>query len=303
MILAIKKMAGEMVTAWSKFWFDSKSESYLYSLAAFRVLFSVTLFFFVLSRTGDLSFLYSDSGIFPAAYAKTLEPMKYSYSIFFYLKSDLALYASHWILLFSLIMLALGAFTRLFAIVAYFLILMFIGRNPTAMFGVDMISAFYFFYLMFSDSGARWSVDARRKKNADNGSPIGFVAYRLMQIQLCVVYGYSGIEKLKGVRWWDGSAMWDVLSIGTMQRWDMSFVAHVPIVLSIMAYTVLAWEIYFPALIWNKSIKNYVLAFGVLMHIGIGVFMNLPTFAAMMISYYALFLTKEELFKLIPNRN
>lgn len=97
--------------------------------------------------------------------------------------------------------------------------------------------------------------------------------------------------------------MWDILTIGDMQRWDMSFMSHVPYVLALMAFTVLAWEIYFPVMIWNKKIKNLVLGFGFSMHLGIGLFMNLPSFAAMMISYYALFLSKDELLKLIPIRS
>ena len=115
-----------------------------------------------------------------------------------------------------------------------------------------------------------------------------------MQIQICVIYGFSGMEKLKGTRWWDGSAIWDVLSIGNMQRWDLSFVAHFPILLSTAVYVVLLFEIYFPVLVWLRRWRLPMLVFGVQMHIGIYVFMNLPSLGFMMISLYALFLTKEE---------
>ena len=296
-------MIRKVLELWNYFWFDSKSENYLYSLAVFRVLFSLTMIFFFSSRFPDLKFFYSQEGIMPVEYLRTLPQMRYIFSIFYYWESIPFLYVCHVALIVFLVLLALGLFTRAAAIFSYFMMLMFANRNPTAMFGVDMISAYYFFYLMFTDAGARWSLDAKRNASTNQGTTVGFVAYRLMQIQLCVVYGYSGLEKLKGVRWWDGSAMWDVLAIGNMQRWDMSFMAHAPILLAIAAYLVLAWEIYFPALIWNKKMKIPVLAFGAAMHLGIGLFLNLPSFAAMMISYYALFLTKDELLKLIPNRN
>ncbi len=296
-------MIRKAIELWNQFWFDSKSESYLYSLAVFRVLFSFTMIFFFASRFPDLEFFYSQGGIMPVEFLRSLPQMKYIFSIFYYWNSVSFLYFCHSALIVSLVFLAAGFFTRTAAVFSYFMMLMFAHRNPTAMFGVDMISAYYFFYLMFTDAGARWSLDAKRNRNSSNGTAIGFIAYRLMQIQLCVVYGYSGLEKLKGVRWWDGSAMWDVLAIGNMQRWDMSFMAHTPILLAAMAYIVLAWEIYFPALIWNRKMKLPVLAFGAAMHLGIGLFLNLPSFAAMMISYYALFLTKDEMLKLIPSRS
>ncbi len=116
-----------------------------------------------------------------------------------------------------------------------------------------------------------------------------------MQLQLCVIYAFSGMEKLKGTRWWDGSALWDVLTIRNMQRWDLSFLAHAPIALAANVYVVLFWEIYFPVLVWNKKLRVPMLIFGVLLHIGIFLFMNLPSFGFMMISFYVLFLKPEEL--------
>ena len=116
-----------------------------------------------------------------------------------------------------------------------------------------------------------------------------------MQIQVCVIYGYSGMEKIKGWRWWNGSALWDVLSAGNMQRWDLSFVAHMPVVIAAMVYVVLAWEIYFPVLIWVPKLRLPMLAFGVAMHIGIFLFMNLPSFGFLMMTLYLLFLSEKEL--------
>jgi hypothetical protein len=116
-----------------------------------------------------------------------------------------------------------------------------------------------------------------------------------MQLQVCVIYGFSGLTKLQGVRWWDGSALWDIFAAGGLQRWDMSFVAHVPIVIASAVYLVLLWEIYFPALIWAPRLRLPMLAFGVFMHIGIFLFMNLPSFGFLMISLYVLFLKEEEI--------
>ena len=163
------------------------------------------------------------------------------------------------------------------------------------MFGVDMIASFYFLYLCFADASYKYSVDAWLGGGSKKLSIRGHIAWRLMQFQLCVIYGFAGLEKLKGVRWWDGSAMWDVFQISNMQRFDLSFVVHFPLVLAAAVYVVLFWEIYFPILIWLPRFRPYMLFFGFLMHVGIYVFMNLPSFAFMMISLYILFLTREEI--------
>lgn len=280
---------------WNWFWFDSRSNDHLENLGVFRVVFGATMFFFFSSRHLDVSFFYGESGVMPSAYLSQIELMKYHYSIFTWLTSDRALLIGHWLLLILTAMFTLGVFYRPVAILVWLLNMMFLNRNPSAMFGVDMISSYYFLYMAFADGAARWSVGSRVFKPKTEHGWVSHIFLRLMQVQLCVIYAYAGLEKLKGVRWWDGSAIWDVMSMGNMQRWDFSVVAHVPFLLALMTYTVLFWEIYFWVLVWNPRLRPWVLGYGVAMHIGIGLFMNLPAFAAMMMAFYLLFLDREEL--------
>jgi len=295
----LKKFFLSPIHAWDAFWFEPNDEK-LRSVAIFRILFCATMLFFYISRVPDISFFYSEQGLLPSSYAQTVDYFRYHPSIFFGMKSLTSLYIFHGIFLSLLLMLSVGLLTRFVAPLTFFFHLMFLNRNMTVMFGVDMISTFFFLYLIFSNSGAYYSLDKKLFcKNSwlyrSSASTINHIALRLMQIQLCVIYAFSGLEKLKGTRWWDGSAIWDVLTMGDMQRWDMSFVAHVPVLLAMNAYAVLFWEIYFPFLVWKKELRNYILLIGVFLHLGIGIFMNLPSFAALMISIYALFLSGEEI--------
>lgn len=295
----LKRLFLYVAHAWDKFWFLSKSDSDLVPIALFRIMFSLVMFFFFLSRTQDLAFFYTDAGILPEQYRQQVEYMN-QYTIFSYFSSLTAIRIAHGMLLVSALFLAAGLWTRWSAILTYVLHVMFFNRNMTIAFGVDMISSFFLLYLCLADSGARLSIDAILRKRKQGQSTLGHMALRLMQLQLCVIYGYSGLEKLKGVRWWNGSAMWDVLCIGNLQRWDMSFLAHAPLVLSSVVYLVLFWEIYFPVLIWIPKMRLPMLAFGFVMHIGIFLFLNLPSFGFMMISIYILFLKREDLFLICP---
>jgi hypothetical protein len=281
--------------SWNYFWFDSRSDAQLTILAIFRVCFCLVMFSFYFSRAFDVEFFYSARGILPAWHAKHLEFFRYHPTIFGDTTPLWLLQGLHTLFLGFLLSQALGLFTRISAVGTYFLHMMFLNRNLTAIFGVDMIGTFFLLYLCFANSNAKYSLDAKLGRAAKEQSPLSHIAWRLMQLQVCVVYGFSGLEKCKGTRWWDGSALWDILSMGNLQRWDMSFVAHLPILLSAAVYVVLFWEIYFPVLVWVPRLRLPLLLFGVFMHIGIFLFMNLPGFGFMMISLYLLFLKREEI--------
>lgn len=291
----ILKTISEVWAGWNKFWFDSRSDGQLLSLAAFRVVFYSVMLFFYFTRAFDVEFFFSESGLLPSSYRANLEIFKFHPTILAGLENTLLLHTMHSLFLLTLLFCAAGFLTRISCIAAFLLHLMFLNRNMSVMFGVDMIGTFYMLYMCFARSNAYLSVDSRLFSLKPKQTELSHIALRLMQIQLCVIYAFSGLEKLKGVRWWDGSALWDVLSMGNMQRWDLSFVAHAPILLAAGVYVVLFWEIYFPILIWVKKLRNPMLLFGVGMHIGIFLFMNLPSFGAMMISLYILFLDPEEL--------
>jgi hypothetical protein len=286
---------------WNRFWFDSRSDDVLSLLGIYRFLFCSIACFFYLTRHLDLEFFYGESGIMPLSHLKSLPGLEYRPTILSWIPDLLAIQALHLIFLLALSSLALGFFTRASAILAFFLHLNFMNRNPTILFGMDTIGTYFLFYLCFANSGARYSLDSLLRKRSGKApdtcshSPTSHIAFRLMQLQVCIVYAYSGLEKLKGMRWWDGSALWDVLSIGNMQRFDMSIVAHFPLLLAGSVYLVLLWEIYFPALIWVPRLRMPMLFFGLVMHIGIVISMNLPSFGFMMIANYILFLKASEL--------
>jgi hypothetical protein len=290
----LKGIGRAAIARWNWFWFDSRSEDQLTTLAAFRIAFCLVMFVCYFTRAFDLEFFYGFKGIMPYWHAQSVDYFRFHPSLIRDSWSLLSITALHTAFLILLLCQAAGLFTRASAIGTYFLHMVFLNRNMSVMFGVDMIATFFFLYLCFADSGARFSLDAWRGRAPSHQSARSHIAWRLMQVQVCIIYGFSGMEKLKGTRWWDGSALWDVLSSGSMQRWDLSFVSHFPLLLAAAVYIVLAWEIYFPVLVWVRPMRLPVLFFGVLMHIGIYVFMNLPSFGFMMITLYLLFLRKEE---------
>ncbi|MEO5970552.1 MAG: hypothetical protein ABIQ95_11545, partial [Bdellovibrionia bacterium] len=77
-----------------------------------------------------------------------------------------------------------------------------------------------------------------------------------------------------------------------------SWIGAFPVLIALSTYATMIWEVYFPILVWLKPLRRFTLWGGVMLHLGIGVALNIPYFAAVMISTYILFLDSEEIDRL-----
>jgi len=258
--------------AWERFWFESQAPA---QVRLFRSLVGVTLFGFHLALSFDLPLFYSDAGLLPLSVLKEVVPAHAGPSLLFWFQGAAFLWACHVTFLASTLLLALGFAPRAAAIVAFVLHLSFLHRDPAAAYGADRIANFFLLYLCLMGSRT---------------PSLQSVGYRLCQLQVCIVYGYSGLEKLKGAHWWRGEAIWDVLANAQLARYDFSFVAAVPLLIVGATYLTLLFEIYFPALVWVPRLRYPLLALGVALHLGMALALDIAFFAALMIASYALFL-------------
>ncbi|OQW50857.1 MAG: hypothetical protein A4S09_11060 [Proteobacteria bacterium SG_bin7] len=281
---------------WDDFWFGNKD---FYCLSLFRVVFGLILLVMYSFRHIDVSFYFLDSGFLPRDLIHFVLPEFYRPPIMWFPKSDIGIVILHSCYLAGLVVMILGVFGRWFQVLLLAIHLMFIFRNPTVIYGADIVSSFWLFYLCLVDARQNWSILNFFKNKGDTGKlekarPISDLlnsaAIRLFQIQLCIIYGYTGMEKLKGAPWWEGTALWNVVANSQLALMDFSFVLRWPLVIIIGTYFTLIFEIYFPALVWPKKIRMWVLLAGVLLHIGIAITMGLVFFSAVMVASYILFL-------------
>lgn len=258
------------VRAWDRFWFRSNQPR---CMRAYRSALAWLLFAFVSIRTLDLQFFYTEKGIFPWEVFQAITPADRQFTLLaVFPRSEIWTWCLHFAYLASLLCLALGRWSRVAAISSFLLHLSFVHRNMSVVFGIDLIANFALFYLCFADYRGR--------------SALGSVAYRFSQIQLCVIYFYSGVEKLKGTHWWRGEAIWDVAANSQLARMDFSWMASFPLAIVGLTYATLLWEIFFASLIWNKSLRPWLLAGGVALHAGIAFVVSLPFFGAIMVLSY-----------------
>lgn len=279
----IAEYAGRVWKAWQEFWFEARCDA---RFRVFRLTICALLFFFYLNVIPDIDFLYTDRGILRSSIMNDMLPMSGRFSLFNHLNGDAAIYALFSLMMVSLVVVALGVWPRFWAIVLYVLHLSFLHRNVTVVFGVDLISTFFLLYFCLAAVPRRGSA----RKRPEWALTLQSVAFRFAQIQLCIVYAYAGWEKVKGMSWWRGEAVWYALSNPQLARFDFTWAASWTVLLAFLTYSTLIWEIYFGVLVWVRPLRYWILGFGVLFHLGIALVMNLPFFSLVMISSYPLFL-------------
>lgn len=273
--------------SWNQFWFEADGRV---QVRVFRLGFGLLLFICYAIRSLDLELFYGQNGIMPLSVLHEISQMDYRWSIFRTFSGMGVVWAGNFLFLASLLGVAFLKRPRVAVIIAWALHISFVHRNLSINYGVDLIACFYFFFLLFAD----YRRDAEVRPG-DLRATLGSVAFRLCQIQICIIYGYSGLKKLKGHTWWNGEAVWNSLAQTQLARWDFSWMAHFPLALAAATFFTLAWEIYFPALVWIKPIRIPFLVMGVLLHIGIAVGLNLPFFGLLMALTYVFFLDRETL--------
>ena len=286
--------------AWDSFWFKPVDPV---SVSCFRFCFCSVLLGMYLIRFFNIRMFFYESGLLSGSSAKALSKL-YTDKVFsLVLSSDGLIYFCYLLFIVILFLMAIGVTHRLLAVLAFVLHLMFLQRNPAIVFGADIVATFWLFYLMFSNSDrqvnwAHYFLHKRRglvSERAEKGDWLNTVAMRFIQIQLCVIYMFSGMEKLKGHSWWEGTALWEALSFYDFTALDFSFLLSVPLLSAVLvAFTVL-FEIYFPVLVWSPKLRKTMLIVGVFFHLGIGLCLNIYFFSLIMLSAYVVFIPPESL--------
>ena len=299
MMKSFKIRAVKLVQVWNDFWFKPIEAV---SMSVFRCCTGLVVLTAYLIRFFDIKIFFYESGLLSAEGAKAISQSTAPQNLVWILGSDAWLYFCYLSFIFLLVLLVLGVGGRITAGLAFLLHLLFIHRNPAVIYGLDSIVTFWLLYLVLSDSGRdlKWLnfFINKRKGLVKNIKADWFntIACRLVQIQLCVVYMYSGFEKLKGRSWWEGTAIWEALSFRDLgPGLDFSFLLSWPLLAAVLSSFTVLFELYFPVLVWVKPVRAPLLWAGVLFHLMIGLFIGIPFFALIMLSAYVLFISPESL--------
>jgi hypothetical protein len=273
-----------------------------HTLAAVRILTGLMLFYSHFVLTLDLDAFLGKNAWVTASMAATLntsvDGSRWTLSYLDYVDSPPMLWTLHIAALVVLAMFTAGLFTRVTSILSFVITLSYCHRLTGALFGLDQINLFLVMYLMLAPCGAVWSLDrwiAGRRGSTPAVGPSASVtvATRLLQLHLCVIYLFGGIDKAKGDLWWDGSAVWFAIANLEYQSLNLTWLVDYPWLVAMLTHATLFWEVFYPVLIWPKLTRPIFLAMAVAVHGGIALALGMKTFGLVMIIANLAFVTPE----------
>lgn len=288
----IRSFFTDLWRGWETFFFAPRD---LLSAGVFRFLFAANAFTMYAIRFYNWKFYFTDEGFLPAEGALRVLPDVFRPDIVWAPGTPAAAFAMNIGLLVALVFLMAGVLPRLSALIGFILHIALVQRNFAISYGADFINTFMFFALIFIRSGDRFSIAAKlrgaQRPRLDEGSLsqlLSSAGVRVMQIQLCIIYLYTGLEKMRGDAWWDGTAIWGVIGNQQLAFVNSMWVRDWPMILGAMTFITLLFEIYFAPLVWAKPTRKWILLIGSGLHLGIAFSVGLFFFSFGMMCNYVL---------------
>lgn len=199
----------------------------------------------------------------------------------------------------------IGYRTRLIGVLTFILFWSFYFRNPHLTNGGDNILRIQLFYLLFAQTGARFSLDAlRRRKTSSPGKKsvaremsavLHNAAVLAAVLQLALLYFTAGMYKVMGAYWQEGTALYYATRVQEFHwpgisewLWESEFL------LVLLSYATVIFQVSFPFLLLNRITKLIAVGCAVLFHGGIALFMGLIGFSWIMIGSELILLTDKD---------
>ncbi len=246
--------------AWRTFWFQPQPA---YTLGVVRIAFGVLVIGWTIALLPNLSTFFGPKGILPR------QPTgAYQWGVFAIWTSDRALLVGWLVLLASSVALAVGWHSRLAALTVFVLILSFEHRDQWVFNLGDLAVRIEALMLALSPCGAALSLDQRRGTgkfwSAQQRAPW---ALRLLQLQVSLIYLASVQAKLNGNAWPQGTAVSYALRLQDMLLLPLPhWLTTNALAMNTATWATLGVELAVGILVWNRRLRPWVLALGMVMH-------------------------------------
>ncbi|MDX3076301.1 HTTM domain-containing protein [Streptomyces sp. MI02-7b] len=117
-------------------------------------------------------------------------------------------------------------------------------------------------------------------------------AMLVVVVEVCLIYATAGWYKIQGSRWQDGTALYYPLHLDDFSPWpELSHaMASSGLVVMAITYGTVIVQVAFPFTLFNRRVKNALLALMIVEHASIAFLLGLPFFSMAMIAADAVFL-------------
>jgi len=205
------------------------------------------------------------------------------------------------LLVFSLVMSAIGWWTRLSLATSVVLFSYFGLMDSMSTFTkFSVISIHLLFLLSLSHCGSLWSVDAwlagRRGWGIGDATRFPVWPQRLIQLLVAIVYFGAAITKMHTPSFFSGDQlMYWMMTHVTGASLLGDYLSQYPVLLVVFGYVTLVWEVVFLFCVWNTRWRVPLLVTGILFHAMTTLTLGLVIFPLVMFSAYLSFLQERDL--------
>lgn len=274
---------------WNAFWFQPADSS---PLTLIRIGTGLLLFYSQIVWALSSPSFFGPSAWLSAAANESIRTSAWAVSPLWLVENNPALLClTHLTAIISALLLTVGLYSRAAAVLSFLLTAAFANRNPAALYGFDQVLGLLTLYLCVHPGHDRLSLDQQRTRRTAQPSVSAGIALRLIQLHLCLLYAVAGLSKLKGAAWWSGVAFWGAVGSADYQTIDLTWLVHWPLLINLLTHLVLAWEVSYCVLIWNRLWRPVVLSLAAAVHLGIGLCFGMMPFGLAMLVANVAFVT------------
>jgi hypothetical protein len=274
-------------------------------LSVLRIGLGIQVVFYALSLMDDWNFLLAEHGLIGRALSEGLLSRESPFvpRLGWFVAAGAGVGLSEWTVLslaWCLLVvagcgLAVGIFSRAWAIVAWFVHLSAASSGGLVSYGVDNFMTIGLFYLMLAPLPDRFALehrwqrtrveDRQPRNHASSRSPSELFGFwrRLLQVHLCFIYFFGGLAKALGSGWWNGASLWRTLTRSPFNLIPAETLISLKYVFPLAGIAVCFLELGYPCGIWHKRTRFSWLICIIAMHIAIGLGMGMYLFSLVMI--------------------
>ena len=300
MVSAVQDYLSSLVTAtgvcWNRFWFTPVDRQPLDRL---RVVTGCISLYLLATLIPDLNTYFGPNGLLPVEAVNQLEGELRSWSYLDYFTTSSELLTIHILGMIVVALFTLGWFTPITSVLSLLVMLSTAHRAPMITTLVEPVVTMVLFYLCLGPAGPiAGLVRVFTQQPTDRVSTWSTVALRLLQIHLALLYATMGLSKLLSESWWNGTGVWWLMArpesrlfnIAGIAEWTVGSTPVGIYLVNFWTHVVVAFELVFAVLIWNRTLRPLLLVWSIFHWFGIGVLLGQPLLAITMIAVNAAFL-------------
>ena len=267
---------------WNRFWFSAAD---VRPLCVLRILVGAFSFFWCVSFTPTLVDWFGPNGLVPKEMLLDMGfDQPFHWSLLSMASTPSELWIIHVLCLIAIGFFTAGLFTRISGIATFVALVSYIHRGPMITSQQEPVLTMLVLYLCLAPIGTFFSLDRWLGLNKrPTRSIMANLAIRLGQIHLVGFYLMMGTNKLVGEAWWGGDAIWWLSARPESRLFEWSILDGNLILVNGWTLAVVAFELSFPVLIWNRWLRPLMIVVSVVMWSALAFVTGMFGFCATMI--------------------